>query len=67
MKFLLPNTTALIKLVNHQVISNLKKLYNKALFETRFEVTLETESTFEDFWKHRFNVPHCLVPVDNAR
>ncbi|GLV33476.1 hypothetical protein CBL_20213 [Carabus blaptoides fortunei] len=44
-KFLPSNTTPLIQPMDRQVISNFKKLYTKALCQTCFEVTSETELT----------------------
>jgi len=61
-KFLPPNTTPLIQPMDQQVISNFKKLYTKALFQRCFD----TELTLRDFWKHRFNILHCLTLVDKA-
>jgi len=52
--------------MDQQVISNFKKLYNKALFQTCFEVTSDTELTLRDFWKHHFNILHCLTLVYKA-
>lgn len=60
-KFLPPNMIPLIQ----QVISNFK-LYTKALFQRCFEVTSDTELTIRDFWKHHFNILHCLTLVDKA-
>jgi len=65
-KFLPPNMTPLIQPMDQQVISNFKKLYNKALFQRCFEVTSDTELTLRDFWKHHFNILHCLTLVDKA-
>ena len=65
-KFVPPNTTPLIQPMDQQVISNFKKLYTKALFQRCFEVTSDTELTLRDFWKHHFNILHCLTLIDEA-
>jgi hypothetical protein len=65
-RFLPPNTTPLIQPMDQQVISNLKKLYTKALFQRCFEVTSDTELTLRDFWKNHFNILHCLRIIDKA-
>ena len=66
LKFLPPNMTPLIQPMDQQVISNFKKLYTKALFQRCCEVTSDTELTLRDFWKHHFNILHCLTLVDKA-
>jgi len=66
-KFLSPNTTPLIQPMDQHGISNFKKLYTKALFQRCFEVTCVTGLTPRDFWKHHFNILHCLTLVDKAR
>ena len=66
MKFLPPNTTPLIQPVDQQVILDFKKLYTKTLFQRCSEVTSDTELTLRDFWKHHFNILHCLTLVDKA-
>jgi len=65
-QFLPPNTTPLIQPMDRQVISNFKKLYNMANFHMRFELTSDTELTPSDFWKHHFNILHCLNLVEKA-
>jgi len=65
-KFLPPNTTPLIQPMDQHVISNIKKLYIKALFQKCFEVTSEAELTLTDFWKNHFNILHCLRIIDKA-
>jgi len=64
--FLPPNTTPVIQPMDQQVISNFKKLYTKAIFQRCFEVTSDTELTLRDFWKHHFNILHCLTLADKA-
>ncbi|GCC30802.1 hypothetical protein chiPu_0009256 [Chiloscyllium punctatum] len=65
-KFMLPNTTLLIQPMDQQVISNLKKLYTKTIFQRCFEVTNETELTLREFWKDHYNILHCLRIIDKA-
>ena len=65
-KFLPLNTSPLIQPTDQQVISNFKKPYTKALFQRCFAVTPDTELTLRDFWKHHFNILHCLTLVDRA-
>jgi len=65
-KFLPLNTSPLIQPTDQQVISNFKKPYTKALFQRCFAVTSDTELTLRDFWKHHFNILHCLTLVDRA-
>jgi len=65
-QFLPPNTTPVIEPMDRQVISNFKKLYNKAHFQRSLEVNSDTELTFRDFWKHHFNILHCITFVDKA-
>ncbi|XP_060679989.1 tigger transposable element-derived protein 1-like [Hemiscyllium ocellatum] len=65
-KFLPLNTTLLIQPMDQQVISNFKKLYTKAMFQSCFEVTNETELTLRDFWKDHYYILHCLRIIDKA-
>ncbi|XP_051909559.1 tigger transposable element-derived protein 1-like [Hippocampus zosterae] len=65
-KFLPPNTTALLQPMDQQLISNFKKLYTKALFQRCFEVTMETNLTLREFWKDHFNILHCLTILEKA-
>lgn len=65
-KFLPPNTTPLLQPMDQQVTANFKKLYTKYLFQRCFEVTNDTELTLHDFWKHHFNIVHCINIVDKA-
>jgi len=65
-KFLPPNTTPLIQPIDQQVISNFKKLYTKALFQSCFEIASEAELNLTDFWKDHFNILHCLRIIDKA-
>ena len=65
-KFLPPNTTPLLQPMDQQVIANFKKLYTKFLFQRCFEVTSDTQLTLRDFWRHHFNIYHCITIVDKA-
>ncbi|XP_053234890.1 tigger transposable element-derived protein 1-like isoform X3 [Podarcis raffonei] len=65
-KFLPPNTTSLIQPMDQQVISNFKKLYNRALFQRCFEVTSDTGLTLREFWKNHFSILHGLHLIDKA-
>jgi hypothetical protein len=51
--------------MDQQVISNIKKLYTKALFQRCFEVTSDTELTLREFWKYHFTI-HCISLIDKA-
>lgn len=64
--FLPPNTTPLIQPMDQRVIANFKQLYTKFLFLRCFEVTNDTALTLRDFWKHHFNIYHCITIVDKA-
>jgi hypothetical protein len=59
-KFLSPNTTPLVQPMDQQIISNFKKLYTKALFQSSFHITSQTELTLREFWKNHFNIVHCI-------
>ena len=65
-KFLPPNTTAILQPMDQQVISNFKKLYTKALFRKCFEVTSDTQLTLREFWKEHFNILNCVNLIDTA-
>ncbi|XP_029054233.2 tigger transposable element-derived protein 1-like [Osmia bicornis bicornis] len=65
-KFLPPNTTPLIQLMDQQIISNFKKFYTKALFQRCFQVTSETELTLREFSKEHFNIVNSLPLIDKA-
>jgi len=65
-KFLPPNTTAILQPMDQCVISNFKKLYIKALFERCFEVITDTKLTLRDFWKNHFNILHCVRLINQA-
>ena len=49
-KFLPPNTTPTLQPIDHQVISNFRKLCTKGLFRKCFEITNDTELTLAEFW-----------------
>ncbi|XP_067135000.1 tigger transposable element-derived protein 1-like [Centruroides vittatus] len=65
-KYLPPNTTALLQPMDQQVISNFKKLYTKSLFRKCFEVTNDTRLTLKEFWKNHFHILNCVHLIDNA-
>ncbi|KAK1346621.1 hypothetical protein QTO34_000480 [Cnephaeus nilssonii] len=65
-RFLPPNTTPLIQPMDQQVISNIKELYTKALFQRCFEVTYETHLTLRKLCKEHFNIINCLRLIDKA-
>lgn len=66
-QFLPPNTTPLLQPMDHQVISNFKKLYTKALFEHCFEVmTKGTNLTLREFWKYHFHIVVCHKIIENV-
>lgn len=52
--------------MDQQVISNVKKLNAKAVFQRRFQVTTDMELTLGDFWKHHFNIFYCFNLIDKA-
>ena len=58
-KFLPPNTTPLLQPLHQQVISNLEKIYMKALFFKCFEVTNDMQLSLRELWKDHFpEFPH---------
>lgn len=61
-----PNTTPVLQPMDQQVISNLKKLYTKALFKMCFQVTSDTQLTLKEFWKDHFTIFNCVNVVDQA-
>ncbi|GCC25082.1 hypothetical protein chiPu_0003487 [Chiloscyllium punctatum] len=65
-KFLPLNTTPLIQPTDQQVIASSKKLYTKALFTRRFQVTNDTDLTLRQYWKDHFNILHCISLIDKA-
>ncbi|XP_007424618.1 tigger transposable element-derived protein 1-like [Python bivittatus] len=65
-KFLPPNITPMLQLMDQQVISNFKKLYTKALFQRCFEVTEGRNFTLREFWKNHFHIMNCLKIIDKA-
>ncbi|XP_069937013.1 tigger transposable element-derived protein 1-like [Cherax quadricarinatus] len=65
-KFLPPNTTALLQPTDQQVISNFKKLYTKTVFQKCIEVTSDTQSTLREFWKDHFNNLSCINLIGKA-
>lgn len=52
--------------MDQQVISNLKKLYTKALFKMCFQVTSDTQLALKEFWKDHFTILNCVNMVDQA-
>ncbi|GFS97340.1 tigger transposable element-derived protein 1 [Nephila pilipes] len=52
--------------MDHQVISNFKKLFTKHLFKRCFEVTKNTNLTLMEFWKNHCNIVICLKLIDIA-
>ncbi|XP_069168651.1 tigger transposable element-derived protein 1-like [Procambarus clarkii] len=65
-KFLTPNTTPLLQPMDQKIISNFKKLYERALFRRCVEVTDATNLTLKEFWKNHFNIYSALKLVDKA-
>lgn len=65
-QFLPPNTTPILQPMDQQVISNLKKLYTKALFKMCFQVTCDTQLNLKEFWKDHFTILNCVNMVDQA-
>ena len=66
-KYLLPNTTPLIQLMDQQVIGNFKNLYIKALFRKCFQVIDDTQLILREVWKNHFTILNCVNFIDNAR
>ena len=66
MKLLLHNMTPLLQPMDQQVISNLKKLFMRTLFQKCFEVTNDTQLKRREFWKDNFTILNCLTLIDNA-
>nr|XP_023656335.1 tigger transposable element-derived protein 1-like isoform X2 [Paramormyrops kingsleyae] len=65
-KFLPPNTTPFIQPMDQQVIVNFKKLYMKALFQSCFQITSDSELTLREYWKDHFNILHCISLINKA-
>ncbi|XP_068238586.1 tigger transposable element-derived protein 1-like [Palaemon carinicauda] len=65
-KFLSLNTTVILQPMDQQVISNLTKLYTKALFQKCFEVTNDTQLILREFWKEHLSILSCVNLVDSA-
>ena len=65
-KFRQPNTTLILQLIDHQVISNLNKLYINGLFRKCFEITNGTELTLRDFLKGHFHILNAINLIDSA-
>ncbi|PNF21961.1 hypothetical protein B7P43_G01794 [Cryptotermes secundus] len=65
-QFLPPNTTPFLQPMDHQVISNFKKLYTKALFKRCLEVMEGTNLTLREFWKYHFHIVACLKMIEKA-
>lgn len=58
------STTPILQPMDHQVISNFKKLFTKHLFHCCFEVMESTNLTLQDFWKGHYNIRICLRVID---